>query len=78
MIRYRAPHDGRVKIEVFDLTGRVVFAHEADISTGLQQWIWDGRNWRGESLCSGTYFYRMQFFGSGLTTVVQSKMLLLR
>jgi hypothetical protein len=52
--------NGRVKVEIFDVTGRLVRSLvDAKMPAGVHEVTWDGANEGGSSVPSGMYFYRM-------------------
>ncbi|HEX7879565.1 MAG TPA: FlgD immunoglobulin-like domain containing protein [Candidatus Eisenbacteria bacterium] len=52
--------NGRVKVEIFDVTGRLVRSLvDAKMPAGVHEVTWDGGNEAGSSVPSGMYFYRM-------------------
>lgn len=54
------PGHSRVKLEVFDALGRCVRKlGEGGCAPGLNTFIWDGRNNRGNKLSAGLYVYRL-------------------
>ena len=60
-IKYTIPKAGNVKIEVYDITGRLVNTLvNQNQSTGSYTVTWDGKNSAGESAVSGIYLYRIQ------------------
>lgn len=74
-IRYALPAAGHVKLEVFDVTGRLVDVLVDETETaGLKAAVWEGTGAEGRDMPSGVYFYRLNF-GSQERTM---KMLLLR
>ena len=59
-IDYELPQATRVRLEVFDVSGRLV----ATIRSGLQpagrsSVVWNGRDARGREAASGVYAYRL-------------------
>jgi len=61
-IPYTLASPGRVRIEIFDVTGRLVRALEDTTRpAGRHSAEWDGRTDTGESAASGTYFGRITF-----------------
>jgi hypothetical protein len=74
-IRYALPSEGRPKLEVFDVTGRLVAVLvDEPQSAGLKSVTWNGTDSRGRELPAGIYFYRLST-GSDARTM---KMLLLK
>ncbi len=66
-IPFRLDRDAQVRIDVWDLRGRLVrqlvSAHRP---AGDHQAVWDGRDEDGRTLSNGTYFYRMVIDGRPL------------
>jgi hypothetical protein len=61
VIKYTIPKEGSVKIQVFDITGRLVTTLvNANEATGTYSVTWDGRNSGGQAVSSGIYLYRLQ------------------
>jgi len=51
---------GRVKLSIFDATGKHVRTLVDDnVSAGVQSAMWDGRDAAGTAVSSGVYFYRL-------------------
>jgi hypothetical protein len=74
-IRYALPVEGRVKLEVFDVSGRLVDTLvDGTQAAGMRTAVWEGRDSRGNDLPSGVYFYRL----SSCNETRTMKMLLLR
>ena len=60
-IRYYLPERMRVRLEVFDVSGRLVARlADGEQSPGEKAMQWDGRSMRGERASSGVYYYRLQ------------------
>ena len=60
-IKYTIPKAGNVKIEVYDITGRLVNTLvNSNQATGTYSVVWNGRNSAGQSVGSGVYLYRIQ------------------
>ncbi len=60
-IRYYLPERMRVRLEVFDVSGRLVARlADGEQSPGEKAVQWDGRGMRGERASSGVYYYRLQ------------------
>ena len=74
-IRFTIPHEGQVKLSVFDLLGREirVMLHSS-LTAGSHTLAWDGRDASGVSAPSGVYFYRLTHGDRQVTR----KLLLLR
>lgn len=59
-IAYRVPTDSRVRISVFDVSGRVVRTLVDDVaSAGAHVVEWNGRDNGGRPVSSGVYYYKM-------------------
>lgn len=60
-IRYELPKSGSVRLEVFDILGRVVRTLVDQMQeAGYHTVSWDGRNDTGEAVNSGVYYLRME------------------
>ena len=60
-INYTIPKEGNVKIEVYDITGKLVTTLVNGVmNSGKYSVTWDGRNSAGQSVGSGIYLYRIQ------------------
>lgn len=79
-IRYELPHDGKVNLAVFDLTGRRIALLESGSKTAGQHLVrWDGRNSAGVRVPSGVYFYRLEgTLPAGTATVLTKKMIVMK
>jgi len=65
-IDYALPADSRVKITVYDITGKeVVTLVDGVHPAGYGHVDWDGRNASGTQVGSGVYFYRIEATGAG-------------
>lgn len=59
-IDFYMPTAGRVKLEIFDVSGRrIICLNDEDLAEGSHMVVWDGKNARGEPAGSGIYFYRL-------------------
>jgi hypothetical protein len=59
-ISYTLPAETKVKLEIYDATGRVVKKLVDEVqSSGNKSMEWNKRNTSGEVLSSGIYFYRL-------------------
>lgn len=59
-IGYELAHTGRITLEVFDATGRIVARLVDAVQTaGYHTAVWNGRNERDEPAAAGVYFYRL-------------------
>jgi len=52
------PKSGDLKLEVFDISGKLVWSKSSKYSSGTTRIIWDGRTATGDELPSGTYLTR--------------------
>ncbi|MBE0566974.1 MAG: T9SS type A sorting domain-containing protein, partial [Krumholzibacteria bacterium] len=60
VIAFSVPREGAVRLQVFDLQGRVVRTLVDGVrSAGRHEVSWDGRDERGGQAASGTYLYRL-------------------
>jgi hypothetical protein len=74
-ITYRLPHAGRVVVDVFDVSGRVVRSLvNGDMTPGIHRLEWDGRTAQGRTVDSGAYFVRVR----ATSGVAQHRILLIR
>ena len=74
-IRYALPGAAHVKVEVFDVEGRLVSVLvDGTQAAGPQSVVWEGTDSKGNELPSGVYFYRVSTAREARTM----KMLLLR
>jgi hypothetical protein len=64
-ISYEIPRDGgKVTLRVFDVGGRIVRTLvDARQTPGRKTVQWDGKNYRGEKVASGVYFYQLKALG---------------
>lgn len=61
VIQYQLPSEARVKIDVFNIAGRLVTTLvDEEQDAGVKAVTWDGTNAEGEKVASGIYMYRMQ------------------
>jgi flagellar hook assembly protein FlgD len=56
-IKLQIPNKNRVKLKIYDLSGRLV---DKEVERGYYEVEWDGRNSFGEKVVEGIYFYRLQ------------------
>jgi len=61
VIRYSVPEQGDIKLEVFDITGKLVrtLVNTFRLS-GNYETVWNGRDDRGMNVPSGVYIYKLQ------------------
>jgi FlgD Ig-like domain/Divergent InlB B-repeat domain len=67
---YRAPERGEVRLDVYDVTGRVVrrLLREASAAGGLRAITWDGKDEAGRDVAAGAYFVRMSVVAGPTST----------
>ncbi len=64
MLSYSIPHDGLVKLAVYDLLGKTVrVLVNRRLDTGRHQIVWDGRDGTGRIMPGGVYFVRFKSDG---------------
>jgi len=74
-IRYGLPRDGRVKLGIYDLRGRLVATLvDEDRPAGYHAAVWEGDDHAGRRVSSGVYLYRL-VTGDAMKT---QKMLLMK
>jgi len=77
-IAYKLSDNANVTLRIFTLTGGLVFeknfvAGQQGGITGLNQFVWDGRNGDGKLVATGGYVLHLQANGSGQTLHTQSR-----
>jgi hypothetical protein len=61
VIRFSLPEAGRIRVTVYDLTGReVLVLRDGAASAGLNSVPWNAMNATGQKVTSGVYFYRIE------------------
>ena len=59
-IRYSSAHDGPVRLDVFDVSGRLVGSLvDASLPAGERTYSWTGDDLQGRPLSTGIYLFRM-------------------
>ena len=58
-LRFEVGREGWVKGEIFDLSGRCVRTLAGRCGTGMQSFVWDGRDGAGHPVPGGLYLYRI-------------------
>ncbi|MFC1572778.1 SUMF1/EgtB/PvdO family nonheme iron enzyme [Candidatus Eisenbacteria bacterium] len=60
-IVYQVAYRGPVSVEIYDLSGRVVWTQRSEsLSAGVHRQTWDGRDMQGREVGAGTYFARVR------------------
>ncbi len=80
-IQFGLPEESRVKLSIFDVTGReIVRLVDDSRAAGFHAVTWNARNNTGSTLASGVYFYRLEATGlsSGKFYAQTEKMLLVK
>lgn len=63
-IRFDIPVGGRVRLEVYDVAGRVIRTLlDAALPAGSHEAVWDGKDKAGRAMASGSYFARLSANG---------------
>jgi PKD repeat protein len=68
-LSFRTPRQGRLRVQLFDASGRLVrtLLDEASVPAGYHDVRIDGRSDRGTALASGVYYYRIESSAAGAT-----------
>jgi len=75
VVEFAVPSAGPVRLEIFDVAGRVVRVLErADLPAGSFERRWDGNDSAGSAVASGVYFIRLETAGR----LANEKVVLLR
>jgi outer membrane protein assembly factor BamD (BamD/ComL family) len=78
-IVYELPAAGEIKIEVFDIRGRLVYTLiNAQIPAGTHRVRWNGVNETGQPVASGVYYYRINYASTRERRTAVRKMMLIR
>jgi hypothetical protein len=60
-INFYLEHSGHVSLKIFDLRGALVATlADENLPAGPQHKVWSGTNDRGQTVASGSYFYRLE------------------
>lgn len=59
LLRFSLPQAGHTRLEVVDVTGRILWHDEGDRDAGVHSLRWDGGTLRGEPGGAGLYFVRL-------------------
>ncbi len=77
-IRYSTAEYGTVKINIYNLNGELIRSPVNKVQQpGSHIVIWDGKNFNGQDVASGIYFYELVFIGTKSGSI-RKKMLLLK
>ncbi len=70
-ISYTLPGKMKVKLEVYDVTGRLIRILLNDVQpAGFKEVVWDKRNQDEKVVCSGIYFYKLNTGNQSFTKVM--------
>lgn len=65
---FEIPSDGRVRLEIFDVQGRLVsLLKDQTMASGPHEVVWNGKDRSGGDVASGVYFSRVSHGGADLT-----------
>lgn len=68
IIKYQIPSSGRVSIQIFDISGRLIRSINQEMkNAGTYQVVWEGKNNESQTVASGVYFYMVKFNNSIMT-----------
>jgi hypothetical protein len=74
-IQYEIPDAGKVEVQIFDITGRLIKTIVSkNQQAGTYKTVWDGNNKSGQKVASGFYAYTIKFEN----TILSKKMILLK
>jgi len=78
-IKYQLPKDGRVSLEIYNLTGQKIRTlADEKLLAGFYTASWDGTNSQGRTVVDGIYFYRITIkTGSDEADFISTKKLIL-
>jgi hypothetical protein len=62
-IGFKLPTNSPVKINIYNVAGRLVKTYQGHYSSGYNSISWDGTDMSGRDVASGVYFYRMEAQG---------------
>ncbi len=61
-LSFSLPSKGRLSIDLFDVSGRVIGRHLIEAKeSGVHRWVWDTRDSQGRKVPSGVYIARVNF-----------------
>ncbi len=55
----RNDRNAAIKIKIFTVAGRLIDTIETHGHVGYNEYLWDGRDERGDLLANGVYFYKI-------------------
>jgi flagellar hook assembly protein FlgD len=60
-VRVTVPENVKVRVRVFSVAGELVRKlAEQEVTAGLNNWSWDGRNDSGEAVANGVYYLQVE------------------
>lgn len=59
-IRYYVSEPGKIALSIYNIQGKMLRQWSESCSSGVHEWVWDGRDEARQSQPSGTYFCVMQ------------------
>ena len=75
-MHFGVERDGRVRVRLYDVTGRVVRTlADRTFEAGNHDAVWDGRDDTGRAAARGVYFARIEFANG---TTINGRVILLR
>jgi hypothetical protein len=69
-LTFTIPHDGRLMIRMYDVTGRLVLSRTEQVQSGTLQIPISGRDDQNRILAAGIYFLNAEFEGKSTTQKV--------
>ncbi|KPL04330.1 MAG: hypothetical protein AMJ90_01105 [candidate division Zixibacteria bacterium SM23_73_2] len=73
-IAFALPEAGNVSLNIYNITGQLVWSHSSWYGAGEHEITWHGKNTFGEDVASGIYFCQLNFGEKSAT----NKMVLLK
>ncbi len=65
--------DGYLELAIYDLNGRIVYQHSANVESGIYRTKWNGQNAAGANCVNGFYIVNAKVNGKTLSTKVMKK-----
>ena len=59
-LRFALPEESDVIIQIYDITGRLLWAEKKHMNAGIYTWNWDMKDRRGVKLGAGVYFIKLK------------------